>query len=352
MKKRTLLIALSVMALLVPLIAGCSPSVVKETVIVEKPVEKVVVETVVVDKAVVVEKVVTATPLPPTAVPPVPTIRMYFVPSIEVDQVLTSGDVIADLLTELTGYEFEIAVPTSYAAVIEAICSGKADVAWLASLAYVLANNKCGAVPILQAERFGSYTYQSQILVQADAVREAQGLEPITSIDDLNGKTFAFTDPASTSGFLFPKVMLVEAGIALGEEIFAGGHTQSVLAVYKGDVDASASYWDKLRPDGSIGDARLRLIEDYPDVTDKVKILALSSPIPNDTVSVRKDLDPEVARTIQQALMDIVKIEEGLQELGDMYNITGFIPGDDARYEPVRVAGVTLGYDFLEKALE
>ena len=336
MKIQKLCIILAAVVLLIPLVAGCAPQVVKETVIVEKA----------------VEKVVTATPLPPTEVPPPPTIRMFFVPSQEVDAVLVSGQDIADMLTEMTGYEFEIAVPTSYAAVIEALCAGKAGVAWLASLAYVLANNKCGASPILQSERFGSYTYQAEILVQADAVREARGLEPITSIEDLNGKTFAYTDPASTSGYLFAKVMLDKAGVEFAEEIFSGGHTQSVLAVYKGDVDAGAAFWSAIRPDGSIGDARRNIITDFPDVAEKVKILVLSSPIPNDTVSVSPMLDPQVARTIQQALIDLAKTEEGVQALGDLYNITGFIPGDDARYEPVREAGVTLGYDFLEKALE
>ena len=47
-------------------------------------------------------------------------VKMYFVPSEQVDQVITSGKAIADYLTKETGYAFKTAVPTSYAAVIEA----------------------------------------------------------------------------------------------------------------------------------------------------------------------------------------------------------------------------------------
>ena len=83
-----------------------------------------------------------------------------------------------------------------------------------------------------------------------------------------------------------------------------------------------------------------------------MKILALSDPIPNLTVGVRSTLNPEVARTIQWALLDLVKTEEGVQATADLYGVTGFILGDDARYDPVREAGDTLGYDILERALQ
>jgi len=341
MRGRTSLALVLVVLLLLPVISGCKPEVVKETVIVEKPVKETV----------VVQEVVTATPLPPTPVPPPPTIRMYFVPSGEADTVLASGDKIAAMLEERTGYEFETAVPTSYAAVIEALCTGKADVAWLATFAYVLANEKCGVEAKLTTVRYGSSTYTAEIIAQSDAVRAERGLDPINSLDDLNGKTFAFTDPLSTSGYLFARAMLEDAGVELAESLFAGGHPQAVLAVYNGDVDAGACYWSPIRPDGSIGDARRTARESYPDVAEKVKIVQLSAPIPNDTVSFRADLPEDVKDKLIAAILAMTKTDEGVEVLGELYNITGLVPASDADYDVVRKMGDLLGFDF-EKALE
>ena len=255
------------------------------------------------------------------------------------------------MLEERTGYKFETAVPTSYAAVIEALCTGKADVAWLATFAYVLANEKCGVEAKLTTVRYGSSTYTAEIIAQADDVRAEQGLDPISSLEDLNGKTFAYTDPLSTSGYLFARSMLEDAGVELAESLFAGGHPQAVLAVYNGDVDAGACYWSAIRPDGSVGDARRTALEAYPDVVEKVKIVQLSSNIPNDTVSFRADLPQEVKDKVVSAILALSKTDEGIEVLGELYNITGLVPASDSDYDVVRKMGELLGFDF-EKALE
>lgn len=278
-------------------------------------------------------------------------IQMYFVPSSEADVVLASGQEIADMLAEQTGYEFEVAVPTSYAAVIEALCAGKADVAWLATFAYVLANDRCGVEAKLTTVRYGSASYRSQIIALSNEEREAMGLDPIESVDDLEGASFAFTDPLSTSGNLFPRAMILDAGIELGEEVFAGGHPQVVLAVYNGDVDAGATYWSPELPDGTIGDARATALETYPDVAEKVKIVTLSDPIPNDTVSFREDLPEEIKENLTQAILDMAESDEGQEMLGELYNITGLVRATDEDYDIVRNMGETLDFNF-EEALE
>ena len=69
-------------------------------------------------------------------------IKMYFVPSLEAGKVVASGEAIAKALEKETGYHFKVAVPTSYAAVIEALGNYQADIAWLPTFAYVLAKEK------------------------------------------------------------------------------------------------------------------------------------------------------------------------------------------------------------------
>ena len=365
MNRKGLALVALMLALVGVLVAGCAqptPQIIEKpitvvverevsvekqvlsTVIVEKEkvVEKKVVETVVVE----VEKVITATPLPPTPTPTPATIRMYFVPSTEADTVLASGGEISKMLEKTTGYKFEVAVPTSYAAVIEAMCAGKADVAWLATFAYVLANDKCGVEAKLTTVRFGLATYRAQIIALSDAEREKKGLKPIRSLEDINGLKFAFTDPLSTSGYLFAKSMLIDAGIKPGEEIFAGGHPQVVLAVYQGDVDAGATFWSPIRPDGTIGDARRNVFETYPDAGERVKILRLSDEIPNDTVSFRKDLPEDVKQKLVAAILTMAKTDEGVEVLGKLYNITGLVAATDSDYDVVRQMGTNLGFDF------
>jgi len=129
-------------------------------------------------------------------------------------------------------------VPTSYTTVIEAMGSNQVDVGWLAPFAYVLAHDKNGAQVILASLRQGSKTYRSQIIVRADS--------GINSIEQLRGKKFAFVDPASASGFLFPNALLAQQGIDykafFSDTIFAGGHDKVIIAVYNKQVDGGASF--------------------------------------------------------------------------------------------------------------
>ena len=269
-------------------------------------------------------------------------VKMYFVPSEQVDQVLTSGKAIADYLTKETGYVFKTAVPTSYAAVIEAMGSEEADVAWLATFAYVLANERHGVDVALKTVRFGDHQYRGQLVALADS--------DINSIEDIAGKSVAFTDAASTSGFIYPSALFEQKGIEIGESFFAGGHPQAILAVHEGKTDIGCTYWSPARPDGSVGDARRAVRETYPDVVEKVKIVGFTDWIPNDTVSFRKEFPAEMREKIVDALLRYTETEEGKTVLDELYSITGLIRSTDADYDVVRNALEALGKsveDFL-----
>ena len=113
-------------------------------------------------------------------------------------------------------------------------------------------------------------------------------------------------------------------------------------------------HWQRtcpIRPDGSLGDARRTALESYPDAGEKVKIVQLSDPIPNDTVSFRADLPQDVKDKLIAAILAMTKTDEGIEVLGELYNITGLVPASDSDYDVVRKMGDLLGFDF-EKALE
>ncbi len=255
-------------------------------------------------------------------------LEMVFVPSGEAEAILAGGQKLDELLAKYGVYT-ESSVATSYAAAIEALCSGKADIVWLAPLSYVLAKDKCDAQVVFNAIRFGSATYNGQMIVNVNS-----GIEEVA---DVKGKKVAFTDPASTSGYLYAVALLLKNGVTLDdiEYTFAGGHTAAALAVYKGSVDAAFTYVD----------ARDRLEDDFPDIKEKTKVIAITDPIPNDTISVRPGFDPEVLEAFKKAMMDLAETEEGKQVLYEIYEWDGLAESRDELFDPIRQVAVQLGIE-------
>lgn len=264
-------------------------------------------------------------------------IKMFFVPSLEAGKVVQSGEAIAAFLKKETGYNYKVAVPTSYAAVIEALGTYQADIAWLPTYAYVLAKQKYNAEVRLMTVRNGLNKYRGQFVVKADS--------PIKTLADLNGKIIAYTDAASTSGYIYPSAILKQKNIIPKNHIFAGGHPQAILAVYSGRADAACTYWSPPDARGIPMDAREKLSETYPDVFDKIRILDYTDWIPNDTVTFRKDLPPELESQVVEALYRFGKTAEGKTTLKSLYDIDGLEHATDADYEVVRSTLKALNMD-------
>lgn len=250
-------------------------------------------------------------------------LHMMFVPSGEAQVILQGGEDIARLLKKFTGLHFKTSIATSYAAVIEAMGAGKVDIGWLATFAYVLAREKYDVDLLLIVVRFGSPFYRGQIVVRADS--------GITTLEDLQGKRFAYVDPVSTSGHLYPKTLLMAKGLdpdrLFAHAVFAGSHNAVILSIMKGEVDAGATY----------DDARAAIAKDFPEVYDQVRVIAHTKEIPNDTVTARKNLDPELKKRIKEGLQYLAKTPEGSRLLKRLYGISGLMDFD-AFFDPVRQA--------------
>lgn len=255
-------------------------------------------------------------------------IKMYFVPSMEAGKIVTSGQEIADYLTDKTGYHFKVAVPTSYASVIEAMGTNETDIAWLATFAYILANEKFGAEVGLTTVRHGLEKYKGQFIARADS--------GINSLEDIAGKTIAYTDAASTSGYIYPSAILSQKNIKPARYSFVGGHPQVVLSVYQGNTDVGCTFWSPKDAEGNIHDARYAVKETFPDVEEKVKIIGFTEWIPNDTVTFRKDFPAEMKEKIISELLSYAKTAEGSETLIRLLQINDFIRGNDADYDVVR----------------
>lgn len=264
-------------------------------------------------------------------------IVMAFVPSTEAEKIVEGAQPLMKLLEDKTGLKFKDYIATSYIAVVEAMGQGHVDVAWLPTLAYVLANNRNGTIVKLKAVRDGKDTYYGLIITRNDS--------GINTIADLKGKNFAFVDAASASGNLYPRALLMKNGVDpekdLKRYLYAGGHDSAVMAVFKKNVDAAAIY----------DDARDKYKETMPKVLSETKILAKTDPIPSDTVSFSSSLPPEMVEKITQALIDLMKTPEGKKAVYDIYQVEGLVPAADSDYDTVREVAKVLDLD-LEKQVK
>jgi phosphonate transport system substrate-binding protein len=253
-------------------------------------------------------------------------IRMALVPSLDTKKLSASGKVLAKLMEKETGLKYKVDVPTSYTAVIAAMGAGNVDVGWLSPIPYVIAHDKYGVKVILTTVRDNSTKYWSFIITRTDS--------GINKLADLKGKTFAYGDPVSTSGSIYPKHLIRTSGFDphtfFKRTIHASGHDKVVMAVYFKQADAGAIYG------GVNSDAREKVSGTIKDVMKKTKVIARSQAIPNDTVSVRKGLPPEITRKIRDALIRISKSDEGRIAVMDLYGISGFVKAKDSDYDSVR----------------
>jgi phosphonate transport system substrate-binding protein len=263
-------------------------------------------------------------------------IIMSFVPSGDTQEIIASGDQLAEMINERTGLVVHANVGTDFAAVREAMGAGKAHIGWLNTFNYVLANEKYGVDVGLVTERFGATTYVGQFNVRADS--------GITTLEDLRGKVMCWVDPNSTSGYIIPRIMLRANGIDpdtdFAQTIETGSHNNSVTGVYNGDCDVGVSY----------ADARSSIEDDFPDVKEQVVILATTTDIPNDSVSFTQDFPEEMRDQIVTALLEISASEEGKEALNNLYSIDALVAAEDSFYDGFRADLSRAGMDIEELA--
>lgn len=281
-------------------------------------------------------------------------------PSQEAGGLVDTAQPLADALSAATGLPVEAIVPSDYASVIVALQSGQAQIAGgLGPSQMVQAEDTAGADLILQSVRFGSSQYVTQWFTNnpdefcAEApVADEDGFLFCNGVDQASdptegpigldqlpivaGKTVAFVDQGSTSGYLIPALELLQAGVDPVTGItgtFAGGHDTAVQAVYDGDAEVGVSF----------NDARGQLAETVPDVGEQVVVFAWSEPIPNDGFAVAGDLPDDLKELITQALIDYAATEDGAVTLDELYEIDGLVPVPAGSYDIIRSLETELG---------
>ncbi len=391
-------------------------------------------------------------------------VRMLFVPSVEQGTLVRRGDDLARFIREDTGLVLRTEVPTSYAAVIQALGAGQADVAWMPAFAYVIAHARYDAQAKLQvvrsADLFGIVVTRSApgeprrldelagrrvavpdsldanlrrllgaelsrlapewvalpVSTDVEAVRalvadgsdvaaalsshvpsgandfvgdgrkELEYDRPGTLLDtrvlyttetpveilkntyhgcvyartdsavrrleDLNGARFAFSDETSTSGHIFPRMLLDRKGVRLGRVYYAGGHPNVIQAVWDGKADGGAAFYsppnDQQRREGVlVGDARYLITRRMNDpaarraLVDEVRVLALSDPIPNDLCAVRDGFPEHIWQRFAASFDRFLDTELGKAAFFDLLAGVGVGRTDDRGYDGFRAALAT-----------
>lgn len=226
-------------------------------------------------------------------------VRVGLIPNIAPEQQRAKYEPFRAYLQKRLGRPVQLFVATNYAGVVQAMVSRKLDLAYFGGLTYVQADAQKAMEPIVTEidRETGTKQYYSLIVVRKDS--------PVRSTKDLAGKTFAFGDPGSTSGSLFPRIMLVEAGFKnnpskldeiypLKQVIFSGGHDATAQAIISGKVDAGGlegRVLHRLTKEGKVDGAKLRVI-------DKRLVLGYPWVVP-------KDLDPKLKRQLTDAFLSI-----------------------------------------------
>jgi len=264
------------------------------------------------------------------------------VPSLEAEAMVDNLGPLADFLSDELGMPVTSFVPQDYTGLVEALGTGRADIGMLPPFAAMLGQRRYDIETILISVRNGETGYRSQFMTNdpsvcdTPVVTDERGYKTCEGdVSVLEGETVAFTDPNSTSGFLFPSVHLMKRGIDPQKDVdglFVGGHDSAALAVYAGDVRFAVAY----------DDVRMFIEDQYPDIGEKVITFDHTVMIPNDGVQVRPGLPEDLQKAIRDAFVKLAESQAHLPReekvLWVLYEIDGFVPATEGLYDPVRDA--------------
>ncbi len=240
---------------------------------------------------------------------------------------------IGKLLSEKLGCEVKVFVTTNYHAEIEAMRNGKLEIGEFGPLGYVLAHQvaKAEAVAAFGKPDGTPDTYWASLVTYPSS--------GIKTVADIKGKSFAFSDPTSTSGHLFPAYGLRKGGVDPDKDIkaiYAGSHTSSFEALYNKKVDA-----------GELNSEQLESAKQRGHYKDgDLVFLWKSDPIPTDPIAVRGDLPESFKKRATEVLqtLDLSQLPAADRKIMGLSG-TRFVPQKDSAYDGIRDLVKTLKID-------
>lgn len=306
------------------------------------------------------------------------TLVFGFVPSQEVAQLQDDVDSFAKVLSDALGIRVVGVVTTDYTGLGVAMGTGQADMGAFGPAGYVLASRAFNNLELLaQSVRFGDQTYHGQWFTNDASLCGAAGTHegtfyyddagnviPVTPeetpalqvgwdygdaglahngdgvptacaeavpLEAVIGKNIAFTTETSTSGYIFPTLQLIHAGITEDQytSSFSGGHDAAVQAVYDGTADIGVSF----------DDARRTISSTHPDVGEKVIVFNITPRVANDVIAVRSDLPESLKTALFDAMAAYIQTPEGQAAMDTLYSWTDLIRASDVTQQSLVAIG-------------
>lgn len=233
-------------------------------------------------------------------------------------------------LEKKVGRPIELVQRQTYQETYDLLKYGSLDLAMVCTYVYVLGHDEIGLEVLAAPEVGGKPEYQSFVITRAES--------GITRFEELAGKRFAFTDPLSTTGRIYPLALLKAQGRDPGtffeSTTYTYSHDNSIAAVVRGVVDGAAV-------DSLVYEQWRR---SHPDAADRLRVIDRSPVLPSPPIVASPRLDPRLRETFRTALLEMHRDPEGRAVLASL-GIDRFVALPDSAYEPIRelarAAGVT-----------
>lgn len=220
-----------------------------------------------------------------------------------------------------TGLKVKVIQRKTYQEINDLLEKGEVDLAFICTYAYVLGTEEFDLQPFLVPQINGKTTYQSYILVPGDS--------PVNTFEELEGKRFAFTDPLSNSGHLYPRYLIEQEGDTVENffkrTIFTYSHDNSIEAVFEKIVDGAAV--DSL--------VYNYLTEQKPEYKDNIRIIDESEEFGIPPIVVNSAISAETKEKLKDLFLNMHNFEEGKVILQHL-KIERFREQDDANYDLIR----------------
>lgn len=326
-----------------------------------------------------VTRMIIATPAPrPALGSPEHPIRLLFPANVPAGVVGARAELLTDYFNQATGLNYQVEQPAGYDAMLGELCAAPEEtIAFMSALAYVLANDLCDVQAAEASLRLELPWQMGMIVARTDSNFE--------TIADLAGKRWAVPTVNSPTTDLYFQALFSQNGIEIGQRIIAEGDNNALLAVFNGQADfATATFTPPLLPnlarewvygqddpelwralglapirhpigyvivledpeDGGyrIRDARAALFDSEPEIFSQTEIVALSAPIPNDTIAFGSRFPVALAWQLMELLTQFAASEECRQSIcsADFLAWEGLEPTNHAAYEPLQTMIETL----------
>ncbi|MEJ2556015.1 MAG: phosphate/phosphite/phosphonate ABC transporter substrate-binding protein [Anaerolineae bacterium] len=260
-------------------------------------------------------------PLPAAAASQVVPLRVAVAAVISPKGTAESYQPLLDYLSLQLDRPVELVQRRTYAEVNDMIEHGEVDMAFICTSAYVIGRRDFG-MELLAAPRVnGETVYYSWLIVPADS--------PAQDMTDLRGATFAFTDPWSTSGRMYPTALAMALGETpetfFGRTFFTYSHDDAIRAVASGLADGAAV--DSL--------VYQYAVDQDPWLGEQTKVLHRSPPFGIPPVVTSPLLRPQVRANLQNILLEMANDAAGREALHAL-DVDRFVLIEDSAYDSVR----------------